>query len=128
MSPETRKKLLYKTPDDPTPFEIQTLDPFDLDYINVSKQLSPERLYWYYIEKGIPSDAVSGIDAKMIKDVEKSVPSDMLQSKNLQKTRKQLIAEISGMHETAIRRSILDYILMDEQERVRLGMHFFPFN
>jgi dynein heavy chain len=116
---------MYGTPHEISAPKSQILDPFDLDYINVAKQLTPERRYWYYVEKGIPAEAVPDMEGNVIRQVERFIPTRILNAEHLQKTRKTALEEIRLVHNIALRKSIVDYILMDGDERIRLGIPAF---
>lgn len=125
LSPETRKRLMYGTPKQIPSLKSETHDPFDLDYINIAKQLTPERRYWHYVEKGIPAEAIPEMENDVIRQVERSIPSAILNAEHLQKIRRAVLEEIRSVHNIALRKSIVDYILMDEDERSRLGIPTF---
>jgi dynein heavy chain len=113
---------MYGTPKEIPVQKQEILDPFDLDYINIAKQLTPERRYWYYVEKGIPAEAVPEMDEDVIRQVERFIPTAILNAEHLQKIRRAVLAEIRLVHNIALRKSIVDYILMDGEERIRLGI------
>ncbi|KAJ3194173.1 Dynein heavy chain 3, axonemal [Irineochytrium annulatum] len=121
ISPETRILRDYEPLDSGEPPEVKEiiLDPYDLESINIAKRLTPEQRYWYYVKRGIPEDAIAPIDEGVLRAVEGYIPEKLF-ADNLQLKRVEMIAEISDDYSTALKQSIIDYILLDSKERERL--------
>ena len=125
LSPETRKQNLYSKIEKPRVLPALILDPFDLESTNIAKQLGPERRYWYYIEKSIPISAIAPMEISSINAIEANVSKAFINSEKLQKTRKEVLSEIQQSYDIALRKSIVDYILIDPKERERLSIPVF---
>lgn len=126
LSPQSRKEQLYpEVSPKVTEIEEVILDPYDLDSINIAKQLTPEKRYWFYIEKSIPKEYIAPIQESTIQAIEKHVPTRLIKAESLQKERKKLVAEVFNTYDLALRQSIVDYILMDPNEQTRLGIPLF---
>ncbi|KAJ3114982.1 Dynein heavy chain 3, axonemal [Phlyctochytrium bullatum] len=122
ISPESRILIDYDPLDSG---EVQKkekiiLDPYDLQSVNISKRLTPEQRYWYYVTKGIPEDAIAPIDQTTLKNVEKYIPDKFCASDHLQAKRQEMVIEICEDYNIALKQSIVDYILLDDNERKRL--------
>ncbi|KNC96829.1 uncharacterized protein SPPG_07663 [Spizellomyces punctatus DAOM BR117] len=106
------------------------LDPYDLESDNIAKQLTAEHRYWYYVEKGIPDDAIAPMDRSNMEAVRSLIPSTLLSSDSLVSTRNVVTQEIRDEYTTALKRSIVDYILLDpaEQERLCIPPFFTPYS
>eukprot|EP00842_Homolaphlyctis_polyrhiza_P004869 jgi/Hompol1/5383/HPOL_004407-RA len=122
-SPISRIKLIglpfekFKKPKATNAFE---LDPFDLEAHTISQQVTPEQRYWYYVERGVPETALFKMEDTTLHAVEKKIPARLLKAEHLQETRKQTIQELRAVHTTAVKQSIVDYILLDPSEQRRL--------
>jgi dynein heavy chain len=101
------------------------LDPMDLETHTISKQVTPEQRYWYYVERGVPDACISAITTKELDLIQSRLQSRYLADR-LRPTRDQLLNEIKRNHITAMKKSIVDYILIDpsEQERLRIPSVF----
>ena len=123
MSPISRKNILYpinlEEYELPKPPKVE-LDPFDLELINIGIQLSPDKRYWYYVQKAIPSAAVAPLEPSSIKNIETRLSIRFPETKNVQRVKKEVLNEIYSSYDTAVRQSIVDYILMDPNEQTRL--------
>ncbi|TPX32092.1 hypothetical protein SmJEL517_g04759 [Synchytrium microbalum] len=103
---------------------IETPDPYDPEALSLAHQLTPEQRYWYYVHRGMPDEVVAELDSQAIHNMEAMIPSFLRQSESLQETKQTLLNEAKETHQTALKRSILDYILLDDKERKRLGIPF----
>jgi dynein heavy chain len=123
MSPTARIEKDYEKLDsgEPPRREKVILDPYDLESINIAKRLTPEQRYWYYIHRGIDNDAISPMEDGLLESVEKKfIPGKLLDAEHLQSKRQEMTEEVKADYGVALRQSILDYILLDEKERIRL--------
>ncbi|KAI9331944.1 dynein heavy chain and region D6 of dynein motor-domain-containing protein [Obelidium mucronatum] len=102
------------------------LDPYDLASTNISKMLSPEQRYWYYVEKGVPVDSIAPMDASTVTGILKHIPPRLLATDSLMSAKKQMIQEVQTDYLMALKQSIVDYILLDEDERERLKIPPMP--
>nr|KAJ3422605.1 Dynein heavy chain 3, axonemal [Polyrhizophydium stewartii] len=123
LSPITRIKSIFtafetfRKPKEPSAFD---LDPFDLEPHTIALQITPEQRYWYYVERGIPENSLHGIEESMLRTVESKIPQRLLRADHLQETLKQVVGEVKKVHSTAVKQSIVDYILLDPLEQHRL--------
>ncbi|KAI9093996.1 dynein heavy chain, N-terminal region 2-domain-containing protein, partial [Phlyctochytrium arcticum] len=125
LSPDTRIATCYPPILDtsvPPLREPPSLDPFDRDADNISKQLTAELRYWYYIESTIPADAIAPMDPQWMEGIRAHVPPTYLTQDALTETRAEVVDEIQADYATALKRSIVDYILLDPMEQVRLSI------
>ncbi|KAI9354083.1 dynein heavy chain and region D6 of dynein motor-domain-containing protein [Zopfochytrium polystomum] len=102
------------------------LDPYELDSVNAAMLLTPEQRYWYYVKRGIVADAVAPIDAQTIRALEHYIPPRLLATDVLQDKCHEMIREIELEYETALKRAIVDYILLDKKEQERLSIPPLP--
>jgi dynein heavy chain len=100
--------------------QVQYLDPVDLESHTISKQVTAEHRYWYYIEKGVNDDCLSKLSPETIQSICSKLSSHLVNSEFLAKTFQELLDEIKRNHQTAIKKCIVDYILLDPKERLRL--------
>ncbi|KAJ3049383.1 Dynein heavy chain 7, axonemal [Rhizophlyctis rosea] len=126
VSPEARINFLYgssitETPP-PRPFEPPILDPYDLASENFSKQLSPEHRYMFYVTRGIPDDAIAPMDPIFVTGFQDRIPEKYLASDPLQYTRHNIFKEVQADYTKALRKSIVNYILLDPTEQSRLSI------
>ena len=125
MSPKSRIAKIKKEKnicDRFSPSEIKEaeLDPVELETQTILKQVTPQQRYWFYIEKGFPDNAVENIE-KITKDnIFKLLPSQLANNVKLGPTIQQLESEVEYNHVTAMKQGIIDYILIDPNERIRL--------
>ena len=125
LSPNTRisklKSLKQEGEDYIVPvIEESELDPVELESYTILKQVTPQQRYWYYIERGFPENSVHALDGATRENIDKFLPSRLLTSPKLKTTIEDLELEIKYNHVTAIKQSVVDYILIDPMERSRL--------
>ena len=110
----------------PKETDVGRLDPFALETITISQQVTPEQRYWFYVERGIPNNALSELEDKTIKGFEKRIPKALLDADHLQETKRGIVDEVKQYHSRSIKQGIVDYILLDpkEQERLQIPRFF----
>lgn len=97
-----------------------SLDPVDLESHTVSKQVTAEQRYWYYIERGVNAECLSKMSNETMEQIQAKIPGTFLNTEQLQKTFFELQKEVKQNHIKAIKQSIVDYILIDPKEQIRL--------
>ncbi|OAJ37962.1 hypothetical protein BDEG_21931 [Batrachochytrium dendrobatidis JEL423] len=123
VSPMSRIKATvtsFETFQKPEQRNAMDLDPFDLETLTISQQVTPEQRYWFYVEKGVPNTALATMDHATLKGVESRLPYHLLMADHLQETRCNLVEEIKEVYATSAKQSIVDYILLDPSEQQRL--------
>ncbi|KAJ3373477.1 Dynein heavy chain 3, axonemal [Kappamyces sp. JEL0680] len=122
MSPKTRIASLKtdhrKTA--PAPNEPVELDPVELETHTIFKQVTPQQRYWFYVERGFPQKAICELDDAAKENIQRLLPAKLTGNDQLRSTLAKLESEIKQNHATAIKQSIVDYILIDPAERERL--------
>jgi dynein heavy chain, axonemal len=125
QSPETRiKRLKLDRKRKEVNVEKVYLDPVDVESVTISKQVTPEQRYWYYVERGIPSTSVFPITSEQINAIEIKIQPKFKTGK-LRIIRDSLIRDVKNIHLTAIKKAIVDYILLDpfEQQRLKIPVN-----
>lgn len=107
----------------PTP---PILDPYDLPSVNFQKLLTSENRYMYYINEGIDEKEIYPLQDSIIENITKLVPSNYLKRPNLQNKKEETIQEINEYYNLAMKKSILNYILLDDKEKERLSIRKIP--
>ena len=125
MSPKTRIELIkthkHIVKDFIVPDYVEAeLDPVELETHTILKQVTPQQRYWFYIERGFPENSVHEIDDESKERIKKLIPSRLVDNAKLALTVTQIENEIKYNHVTAIKQGVVDYILIDPQERLRL--------
>jgi dynein heavy chain len=122
MSPKLRIDSIRKETyiKNPNPTEDYSLDPVDLESHTVSKQVTAEQRYWYYIERGVNCECLSKMSNETIKQIQSKISDKFLNTEQLQKSLSELQKEVKQNHIKAIKQSIVDYILIDPNEQIRL--------
>uniref|UniRef100_A0A3Q3X6X1 Dynein heavy chain linker domain-containing protein n=1 Tax=Mola mola TaxID=94237 RepID=A0A3Q3X6X1_MOLML len=82
--------------------------------------------YMYYINNGIPSSVLPPMPDKQMRNIRGLLPRDTEDSKHLQIVRAKLEEEVKSVYEFGLKKSIVDYILMDAAERQRLTIFSIP--
>jgi len=116
--------LLPEVPSKPPTPPI--LDPYDLPSINLQKLLTSENRYMYYINEGINEKEIYPLQDSTIENITKLVPLNYLKSPNLQNKKAETIQEINEFYNLAMKKSILNYILLDDKEKERLNIKKIP--
>ncbi|XP_033631251.1 dynein heavy chain 3, axonemal-like [Asterias rubens] len=82
--------------------------------------------YHYYISKGLTPEMLALPPDNMMDNVQCYVPLSLLEDTGLQKLRNQLEDEIYRDYEFSCRKTIVDYILKDPEEKARLHITWIP--
>ncbi|KAK3579501.1 hypothetical protein CHS0354_028323 [Potamilus streckersoni] len=82
--------------------------------------------YYYYIEKGVKRAMIAPQHPDVMKNICSLVPNPLLNSSELGSMVTSLTEEISNDYEYSFRKSIVDYILKDYEERDRLHISCVP--
>ena len=122
QSPRTRILSMHQDLLDDLPSQETQLDPFDLEEENIQKQITSNERYWYYINNGIPDSEVYEIKPHVFQSMHSLIPARLRTSQKLSKLCKSLDSETTDIYNIAARQAILDYILLDEDEKQRLGI------
>lgn len=118
MSPESRRvalnisKTISKEMGPPI-----DLDPVELESKTIAKQITAEQRYWFYVERGINNRDLSALDTTSIKRIRSLIKPSLL---SRAETFDILLDEVKRKHCSAIKQSIVDYILLDDSEKERL--------
>ncbi|KAJ3308630.1 Dynein heavy chain 3, axonemal [Boothiomyces sp. JEL0838] len=96
------------------------LDPVELESYTISKQVTAEQRYWFYVERGVSDSCLAMIDEKSLSEIINLIPSKLKNSDDLKLTYQKLLEEVKQTHATAMKQSIVDYILLDPNEQQRL--------
>jgi len=102
------------------------LDPYDLPSVNMQKLLTSENRYMYYISEGIDEKEIYPLQESTIENITKLVPENYLKRSNLQNKKTETIEEINEYYNSAIKKAILNYILLDNNEKERLNIKKTP--
>ncbi|KAG4091689.1 dynein heavy chain and region D6 of dynein motor-domain-containing protein [Neocallimastix lanati (nom. inval.)] len=103
----------------PTP---PILDPYDLPSVNLQKLLTSENRYMYYISDGIDEKEIYPLQESTIENITKLVPENYIKRPNLQNKKAETIQEINDYYNLAMKKAILNYILLDDNEKIRLNI------
>lgn len=125
MSPKTRIEFIRAQNHIAKEFVVPDhvdveLDPVELENHTILKQVTPQQRYWFYIERGFPEHSVHEIEQETKERIKKLIPSRFIENEKLTSTVTQIEKEIEYNHVTAVKQGIVDYILIDPQERLRL--------
>ncbi|KNE55583.1 hypothetical protein AMAG_01474 [Allomyces macrogynus ATCC 38327] len=104
-------------------------DLYDEDPDHPNNQFSPLDRYWYYVQEGVPESVVSKLDAESVRRIEMALPAPMTdaQTATFDKAVADLLAEVRASYNLAFKKSIVDYILLDADERKRLMIPRVPY-
>ncbi|KAI9206289.1 dynein heavy chain and region D6 of dynein motor-domain-containing protein [Polychytrium aggregatum] len=125
VSPESRISIMYPSIEElgrTRPVETVVLDPYDLESSNIAKQLTPEQRYWFYVQKAVPSDAIAPMEDSTIVAMSQHIPPRLLTADHLQGTYREVLDEIRESYYLALKQSVVDYILLDPKEQLRLSI------
>ncbi|KAI8893820.1 dynein heavy chain and region D6 of dynein motor-domain-containing protein [Globomyces pollinis-pini] len=100
------------------------LDPVDLESHTISKQVTAQQRYYFYVERGIQNECLSQMDDITLQSIQSQLSTSMRESTLLKPTVQTLLEEIKQNHLTAVKQSIVDYILLDPSEQQRLKIPF----
>ena len=125
LSPKSRISMIKKEKHisdqfSPTAIKIAELDPVELETHTILKQVTPQQRYWFYIEKGFPEKSVHEIEKTTKSNIKTLLPFQLVNNPKLEATLQRLEAEVEYNHVTAVKQGIVDYILIDPNERIRL--------
>lgn len=130
VSPLTRMNItqpLSLLPEPPSkPPTPPILDPYDLPSVNLQKLLTSENRYMYYINEGIDEKEIYPLQNSTVENITKLVPESYLKRQNLQNKKAETIKEINEFYNLAMKKSILNYVLLDEKEKERLNIKKVP--
>ncbi|XP_041362756.1 dynein heavy chain 3, axonemal-like isoform X2 [Gigantopelta aegis] len=82
--------------------------------------------YYYYIRKGIVPSMLAPQPQMQLKNIQSHVPDSLLTNPELESTTQELLEEINLDYEYSLRKTIVDYILKDPQEKNRLHIKWTP--
>ncbi|KAL0984291.1 hypothetical protein UPYG_G00139540 [Umbra pygmaea] len=83
--------------------------------------------YMHYINKGVQSSMLAPQPPEQINNILKLLPAGIeADSRDMKRLRKDLLQEINADHSFSLRKSIVDYILMDPSEKQRLFISSVP--
>ncbi|XP_046326217.1 dynein axonemal heavy chain 3-like [Haliotis rufescens] len=82
--------------------------------------------YYYYINKGIRREMLAPQSHTQVKNIQRLVPSHLISSWEHETLNQLLLQEIDTGYEMSIRKSIVDYVLKDQDERDRLHIAWTP--
>lgn len=126
MSPITRRrKASLLTQPDPKESQIE-INPFDIESNNINKQLNSHEKYDFYIENSIPESEIDASTEQILINAYKLVPQELLENRFLLKHKQNFESEFKRNHLTSVRKSILNYILLDTEEQKRLDIRVDP--
>ncbi|KAI9217055.1 dynein heavy chain, N-terminal region 2-domain-containing protein, partial [Blastocladiella britannica] len=97
-------------------------DLYDDSPSNPNNQYSPLDRYWHYVTCGVPDEVVSQLPASSIRQIEDHlpVPSTPQQQSIVDKAVPLLLDEVRRDYALYFKKAIVDYILLDADERERL--------
>nr|XP_006820578.1 PREDICTED: dynein heavy chain 3, axonemal-like [Saccoglossus kowalevskii] len=82
--------------------------------------------YHYYITKGIHNDMLAPQPRDLMEHVRSRLPHKIKDNPELEGMRKDLVSEIDSDFDFSLRKSIVDYILKDANEKKRLHIDWIP--
>ncbi|KAK6187847.1 hypothetical protein SNE40_005782 [Patella caerulea] len=82
--------------------------------------------YYYYIDRGIHDKMLAPPHPSQLKNIKHLVPSALLTNPELEELEQNLVEEINEDHKQSLRKSIVDYILKDPEEKERLFISWTP--
>ena len=78
------------------------------------------RRYWHYVEKELPAEVVTPVTPHLVERIKQRIPTSLLSADYLHNARQALLDELIADHNTAGKRAVLDYLLLDSSEQRRL--------
>jgi len=130
---ETQPMLKANT--DPKIDQLPTSNIYDQQAIKIKGETEDKRRkeyintrYQHYIENEISTDVIAPIRQYWITNILGFIPADMdlISKEKIELIIDQMLNEINKEYYIAGRKSILDYVLKDENERSRLGIEYNP--
>lgn len=97
--------------------ELINLDPVELESKTIARQVTPQQRYWFYVECGINNKDLARLEPLTIKKIKALIKPELLGRAAKSEI---VLDEIKKSHCLAIKQSIVDYILLDPEERIRL--------
>ncbi|XP_064624417.1 dynein axonemal heavy chain 3-like [Lineus longissimus] len=82
--------------------------------------------YYYYIEHGVRSDMIAPQHVDVMNKIKSLIPTPLLKSLELKDMQQQLHTEVISDYELSLRKGIVDYVLMDPDEKGRLHIEWTP--
>ncbi|KAM6407469.1 LOW QUALITY PROTEIN: dynein axonemal heavy chain 3 [Rhynochetos jubatus] len=82
--------------------------------------------YCYYIHNGVQEDMLAPQDKEMMNAILKRIPNHLLANPDLENLLANLEEEVKADYCISLKKSIVDYILMDPAERERLSIESIP--
>ncbi|XP_048465622.1 dynein axonemal heavy chain 3 [Rhincodon typus] len=82
--------------------------------------------YIYYIDHGILPDMIEPQKSEQIDRIEQLLPKELKGVPNLQELHLELLEEVHNDYDTSLRKAIVNYILKDPSERMRLFVSSVP--
>uniref|UniRef100_H2ZMD9 Dynein axonemal heavy chain 3 n=1 Tax=Ciona savignyi TaxID=51511 RepID=H2ZMD9_CIOSA len=82
--------------------------------------------YYYYIQVGIDAKQLAGPPPGQIDRIQSSLPEHLRENGDLKAMQDELTEEILNDYDFSYRKSIIDYILDDENERARVHVNAIP--
>ncbi|XP_069503771.1 dynein axonemal heavy chain 3 [Ambystoma mexicanum] len=82
--------------------------------------------YFYYILRGIQKEMLEPQENEQINRILKNIPNRLLSDPNLEKLFLRLYEEIDNDYNLSLRKSIVDYVLKDKEEKDRLFINSIP--
>ncbi|KAJ7305844.1 hypothetical protein JRQ81_010210 [Phrynocephalus forsythii] len=82
--------------------------------------------YCYYIHKGIRKDMLAPQDEQVLENILKHIPGHLLRNPDLEMLMRSLTEEVRDDYQIWLMKNIVDYILMDPDERKRLFINSIP--
>ena len=125
MTPQTRLETTYPSSKDSSATDTSTeiLDEWDTKTAHLSAAWTPEQRYSFYIKKGIPAEFIPPLERDVLTRIEQLLPASMTHDR-FKILRSELFKDLHESYDVALRKSIVDYILLDEQEQRRLQIPF----
>lgn len=115
------KKSLLQLPTE-TQNQTAPINPFDVESNKINQQLTSTEKYNYYLQNGIPESEIDTSTDAILLNAYKLVPETLLKNRFLLKYKNTIEGEFREHHKYSVRKSILNYILLDVEEQKRLGI------
>nr|XP_026696681.1 dynein heavy chain 3, axonemal [Ciona intestinalis] len=108
--------------------QITTIQSIEQESASKTKEPTETDLerYYYYIQKGIDSKQLAGPPPGQMDRIESSLPENLRENVDLKILQQNLTDEVLNDYDFSYRKSIIDYILNDENERARVHVNAIP--